>query len=157
MEPVAWLRKEISARKSEEFATYCAIVVDNYDLAKSISSENTIIGNLLLGNIEKAKQCIDNMSEKEGVKDIFLSIVNNDPKNLEQGIIKRLKMLRKQPIDYLTIVDIWASALIKIAKKLGVNVEEIDIEVIEMPKQLLDEIKIDYEKWKLPYYEQLNL
>ncbi|WP_160685610.1 hypothetical protein [Clostridium sp. C2-6-12] len=150
MEPAAWLRKEISARKSEEFAAYCAIVVDNYDLAKSILSENTIIGNLLLGNIEKAKQGINDMPEKDGIKDIFLAIVNNEPKNLEQGIVKRLKTLRKQSIDYLTIVDIWSIALIKIAKKLGVNIEEIDIEVIEMPKQLLDEIKIDYERWKLP-------
>ena len=91
-------------------------------------------------------------TRQQHLKKIYQAIIEKNEKAFNEELIKRIKKCRKNMVGYLTIVDIVSIALIKIAKKAGLN---YTFDVIEIPKMYFDETyKIDKEKVKLPFYDE---
>lgn len=86
------------------------------------------------------------------LKYIYLAIINHDEKAFNEELAKRIKKYRRNMVGYSTIIDIVSIALIKMAKKVGI---ECNVDVIEIPKIFFDEsCVIDKEKVKLPFYDE---
>lgn len=104
----------------------------------------------------KDKVDLDNLfgnyiSETE-CKDIQM-ILQGDKVSLRNRLIQRIKEDRKEPIDYFNILDIYSTAMIKLARNYGMD---IDIDVIEIPKLFFDEehCKIDQSIIEVPFFEE---
>jgi len=80
-------------------------------------------------------------------------ILKGDKVSLRNGLMQGIKEDRKEPIDYFNIIDIYSTAMIKLARKYGMD---IDIDVIEIPKLFFDEkcCNIDKSKIEVPFYEE---
>lgn len=85
-------------------------------------------------------------------KDIQM-ILQGDKVSLRNRLIQRIKEDRKEPIDYFNIIDIYSTAVIKLARNYGMD---MDIDVIEIPKLFFDEKRctIDKTRIEVPFYEE---
>lgn len=79
------------------------------------------------------------------LKDLYLSILQQDEEAFNKALINRIRNVRG---GYIMPVDVVSLAMIKFARKQGLD---YGIDVIEIPKFFLeDDLKIDKEKYKLP-------
>ena len=126
--------------------------------------KNNIIKLLFNKEYDKASEMINKIPDEsdssmqieymrpEDLKKIYQAIIDKNEKIFNEEMIKRIKKYRKNMVGYCPIIDIVSIALIKIAKKAGLN---YTFDVIEIPKMYFDETyKIDKEKVKLPFYEE---
>ena len=80
-------------------------------------------------------------------------ILQGDEVSLKKRLIQRIKEDRKEPVDYFEIIDIYSTAMIKLAQKYGMD---INIDVIEIPKLFFNQecCKIDISKIEVPFFEE---
>lgn len=79
------------------------------------------------------------------LKDLYLSILQQDEEAFNKALINRIRNVRG---GYIMPVDVVSLAMIKFARKQGLD---YGIDVIEIPKFFLeDDLKIDKEKYKSP-------
>lgn len=149
---------------SDDLYLYELIAVDQLKVKES---DSNIICLLYQHNVQKAKQCIENLptNDRKSVsyyrketelKPIFESILYSDEKQFNDEILRRIKTYRKNMEGYETYLDIISIALIKVAKSYGIK---CDIDVIEIPKIFFEnKYNINKENISLPYYsEYMNL
>lgn len=134
-------------------AVCCAIIAGEYELARRVMKKDSMMGFVLENDKEKILARLKQKDDDAKLNTIYKAIAEKDVKLLEKGICERLSYLRKLKYDYISIIDEWLVALIKLAKKAGMTVE---INVAEVPKDLLEDVAIDYEKWKLPLIKELE-
>ncbi len=135
-----------------------AILVNEYGLALKIAGEDTIEGALIMQDYEKACAILPDSPEDESIKKDELTqcmwaIAHNDEKMFNKYITKRIKLLRRQARIMATFNDSWGMAVLKLAKKRGIS---CNLNVIELPQQLLDEERIDTSGLILPRADKIQ-
>lgn len=126
------------------------ISIDEWKEIDNFIYKENIIYQLAKGNFNKCKEkSLSNKILDNEINNIILSIVEFNSKQLNNSLIQRINSIRRLPIDYLIPIDIWSIALIKIAKKYGLN---YNLNVIEIPNEMIENtIIINKDKWKLPF------
>jgi len=134
-------------------------------LPKCIQNINNVYVHLLNGNVQEAERILDSQEDGEEPEDLFgtiiveqermdiQAIIKRDEKALKNQLIERIKEDRKEPIDYFRIIDYYSTAFIKLAYRYGMN---IDIDVIEIPKQFLNDegAHIGKAEAKVPLFDE---
>lgn len=130
--------------------------VEAENLIMLMYNQNYELANQVLNSIEvneKGNGCEWYYYDASYLKPIYMAIINHDEKAFNEGVEKRIKKYRSSMVGYSVIVDVVSVALIKIAKKAGID---CTVDVIEIPKQFLSEERlINPEECKLPYYDEL--
>lgn len=137
-----------------------AILAGSEELAKSITLEDSLLGAILMGEYEKAKdylpQNIKDIPSFEDFDLILWTIIHNDEKKFQKYVEKRIKSQRNyaKKCGYVrTYMDEGTLALIKLARKRGMN---CNLNIIELPMHVLDDnTPINEEEWKLPEDKEL--
>ncbi|MBP3604094.1 MAG: hypothetical protein J6J79_08105 [Lachnospiraceae bacterium] len=133
-------------------------------LPKCIQGIDNIYIQLLNKDVQNVEKYLKSREDKAGSENIFgnkLSeieckdiqmILQGDKVSLRNRLIQRIKEYRKEPIDYFEIIDIYATAMLKLARKYGMD---IDIDVIEIPKLFFDKerCKINQAEIEVPFFE----
>ena len=81
------------------------------------------------------------------------AIAHGDEKLFNKYLEKRIKMLRCYARLSPTTFDSWGLAVIKLAQQRGI---QCNLNVIELPYQLLDDIRIDTSGLTFPKAEQIH-
>ena len=77
----------------------------------------------------------------------MLAIIEKDEKKFNEELMKRIKLYRKNSVDYAILFDVISVAMIKLAKRRGIS---YTFSVAEIPEFFLDmERRVDKEKYKL--------
>jgi len=80
-------------------------------------------------------------------KNIMLAIIEKDEKKFNEELMKRIKLYRKNSVNYAILFDVISVAMIKLAKRRGIS---YTFSVAEIPEFFLDmERRVDKEKYKL--------
>lgn len=148
-----------------EYAICKMISVDCFE---SISEycKDTIMGNLFIGNMDKAQKLvvqISNGGENEDdvyyrtpffVKVLYQAIINKDEKTFNDELCKRVKKYRKNMVGYTTLIDYTSIALIKVARKVGI---ESNLHIAEMPDFFFKPIDTrEIMKQELPFQAEID-
>lgn len=139
---------------------HSAMAIHQFSLWSNYSPKIKILTAFYQENLELARKFVeqlpDNVEDDREVyfyddkflKKIYLSILDKDESRFNDELLNRVKKLRKNPVGYLTYVDVVSISLINLAKKQGLN---YNFDVIEIPKYFLsDDLKIDKDKYLLP-------
>lgn len=139
------------------------------DCVESIldNCQESIIGNLYMGNIEKAQKLVEQIPDgclKEEdvyyrtpffIKILYQAIIDKDEEKFNNELCKRVKKYRKNMVGYSTIIDYTSIALIKVANKLGI---QSNLHIVEMPEFFFEPINTDeIMKQELPFQEETNV
>lgn len=135
-----------------------AILANEYELALKIAGEDTIEGALILQDYERACAILPESPEEESIsqdelKQCMWAIAHNDEKMFNRYMEKRIRVLRRQGRIMAVIIDSWGLAVIKLAQQRGIS---CSLDVIELPQQLLDNIRIDTSGLILPMADKIN-
>lgn len=147
------INEEMLSGESSNYAAIEAIIAGDNELALRLVGENSFIGSLLLGKYEEALNYPLNYQERAYIKQAFISIAEGDEKGLEENIIARIKQMRREAKIEVTMVDIFSLGILKAAKMRGMT---CNVNVAELPKELLEDTTIDYDKWQLPIPEHVQ-
>ncbi len=132
-----------------------AILANDWELAISITGEDTIEGLLLMGDYEKAKRTLP--KDYTGIGDEILrcmwGITYQDQTVFDEALKERIGMLRRQGRHCATILDSWGLALIQLARRRGMT---CNLNVIELPWKLLDDEPADKTGLSLPFEAELR-
>lgn len=134
-------------------------------LPKCIQGIDNIYIQLLNKDVQNVEKYLKSRKDKAGSENLFgnkLSeieckdiqmILQGDKVSLRNRLIQRIKEYRKEPIDYFEIIDIYSTAMLKLAQKYGMD---IDIDVIEIPKLFFDKerCKINQSEIEVPFFEE---
>lgn len=156
-----YVRKEgklLDARESiEEFDYHILqMIAIGQPLPKCVQGMDNIYIQLLDKDVQSVENQLINRKDEAGAenewKDIRM-ILQGDTVSLKKRLKQRIKEDRKQPVDYFRIIDIYAAAMIKLARKYGMD---LNIDVIEIPKLFFDEerCKIDQSQIEVPFGEE---
>lgn len=150
-------RKQISAKiengVSGTSGAFCAIIANDYDLALSLAAKGTVVEALIKGDFHKAKNIVRTLDEKDDMTRIYQALSEKDPVQLEECIVKRVKTFRRLGSRHVTIIDFWSAAIIKLARKYGIDAA---IDIVEIPSGLLEDKTVDENAWKLIGYEKMQ-
>lgn len=135
-----------------------AILANEYGLALKIAGEDTIEGALILQDYEKACAILPSSPEDESIhKDeltqCMWAIAHNDEKMFNKYMKKRIQVLRRQGRIWAVALDSWGLAVIKLARQRGIS---CNLNVIELPQQLLDDEQIDTRGLILPMADKIH-
>lgn len=148
-----------------EYAVCKLISVDCGEIMINFCNDS-IVANLLLGNEIEAKVLVDELSDDSDsissvyynepifLKAIYKSILDRDENAFNENLAQRIKKYRKNMVGYSTIIDYTSIALIKVAKKYGLN---CNINVIEIPDFFFEPINTEeLLKLQLPFYDEVK-
>ena len=77
----------------------------------------------------------------------MLAIINQDEEAFNEELKKRIKKYRRNMVDYTILFDAVSIAMIKFARRRGMN---YTFSVAEIPEYFLDmDIRVDKEKYRL--------
>lgn len=135
-----------------------AILVNEYELALKMTGEDTIEGALVLQNYKGACAMIPENPEdgsicKNEILQCMWAIAHGDEKLFNKYMEKRIKMLRHYARINPITFDSWGLAVVKLAKRRELS---CDLNVIELPQNLLDDIKINTSGLIFPRVEQIH-
>lgn len=156
----------VDSKLSElEYAICKLIAVDCFEMV-SEDCEESIMGNLFIGNMNKAKKLVgqipDGGLEKEDVyyrtpffiKTLYQAIIDKNEEKFNDELYLRVKKYRKNAVGYSTIIDYISIALIKVARKIGI---ESNLHIIEVPDFFFEPINInEIIKQELPFQTEIN-
>lgn len=132
-----------------------AILANDWELALSITGEDTIEGLLLTGDYEKAKRTLP--KDSTGIGDEILrcmwGIACQDQPVLDEALKERIKILRRQGSHCAAILDSRGLALIQLARRRGMT---CNLNVIELPWELLDDEPADKMGLSLPFEDEFQ-
>ncbi len=149
-----------------DYSLFCLIACNEMPEELVNKETENLIMLMLNQDFELAKRILDTIEVNEKgdgceweyydssyLKPTYMAIINHDEKAFNEGLEKRIKKYRTNMVGYSVIVDVVSIALIKIAKKAGID---CTVDVVEIPKQFLSEERlINPEECKLPYYDEL--
>lgn len=125
--------------------TKAAILANEYDLALKIAGNDTVEGALLLQDYGQACAILpenpeDDSINKDEIRQCMWAIAHGDEKLFHKYLEKRIRLLRRYAsLDPVTL-DSWGLAVVKLAQQRGIT---CNLNVIELPYQLLDDTRID--------------
>lgn len=140
---------------------FALMSVNEMDLAREFSADREpVLHYFLTGDDEKIRKCVELLPKFSEcpvdtyyghsmyLKEIYQAILEKDEKKLNKALGNRIRTYRKNPADYSTIIDTCSIAMIKLAKRQGMQYRH---HVIEIPEYYLNEnLKIDPENCRLP-------
>lgn len=143
--------KQLENRNHLRYTQY-AILANHKPLAVQLAGENSLLGQILCGDYEKAKSFLpDEIKETKYtsyIDEILWAIVYQDEKKMNRYFEKRIKMLRRQARTATpTALDSYGLALIKLAQERIMNFR---LNVRELPFQLLNDTPVNENEWHLP-------
>ena len=139
-------------------AIYELIATDQTQVSY-LRDEKELISCIFNQNYEKAKELLDNIQADEEViegsyyeavpalKNIYMAIIEKNERAFNEELQKRIKRYRRNAVGYTTEIDYISVALIKMAKKAGIN---YTFDVIEIPGSFFDESYEINKEFKLP-------
>ncbi len=155
--------KNAMSRDDIYLIAHSAMAIHQFSLWSDYSYKIQILTAFYQKDLELARKLVeqlpDNVEDNREVyfyddkflKKIYLAILDKDEVRFNDELLNRIKKLRKNPVGYLTYVDIVSISLINLAKKQGLN---YNFDVIEIPKYFFsDDFKIDTDKYMLPEIE----
>ena len=134
-----------------------AILANEYELALKMTGTDTVEGALILRNYPLACTILpenpedDSMSTDE-IRQCMWAIAYGDETLFNKYLEKRIKILRRYGRLSPTTFDSWGLAVIKLAQQRGI---QCNLNVIELPYQLLDDTRIDTSGLVFPKAEQI--
>ena len=135
------------------YAAAQAIIAGDYDFGLKIAGEKSMIGCILLERYNEALEYRIPSDDDTYINQAFISIAKDDKEMLKKSIESRIKLVRKYAKLNVVMVDSYFVAILKLAKKRGMN---CDIHFAEIPEDLLEDTPIDYENWQLPIPERVQ-
>lgn len=152
-------------KNSFQTALYELVSIDCTDNCY-LQNNDSILSCMLTGKLELAERKLSDIDidlspqvgsqyvELKYLKNLYLAIIKNDEPTFNREIINRIKIYRKNPYTHAVIIDFPVLALIRIAKKYGLNYQN---NVAEIPSILLNEkITIQPECLKLPFSDKIS-
>lgn len=132
-----------------------AILANDWELALSVTGDDTIEGLLLMGDYEKAKRTLPRDSTDIGdeILQCMWGIAYQDQPVFDKALKERIKILRRQGSRCSTILDSRGLALIQLALRRGMT---CNLNVIELPWELLDDEPADKAGLSLPFEDELQ-
>ncbi len=133
--------------ETHEKFLYQSISVNEWELAIDNASPCPIIQAMLNEDYEQAKKLllVDTEEPDESqepyfihmpyVKQIYLAMLSKDENEFNEQLAKRINRYRKRPSDYQPVIDTTSIALIKMARKLGL---QYNFRVEEIPEYFLE-------------------
>ena len=134
-----------------------AILANEYELALKMTGTDTVEGALVSCDYPLACAILpenpedDSMSTDE-IRQCMWAVAHGDEKLFNKYLEKRIKILRRYARLSPTTFDSWGLAVIKLAQQRGI---QCNLNVIELPYQLLDDIRIDTSGLVFPKAEQI--
>lgn len=122
-----------------------AILANEYELALKMTGTDTVEGALVSHNYLLACALLPKSPEDDSIgtdeiRQCMWAIAHADEKLFNKYMEKRIKMLRRYARLSPTTFDSWGLAAIKLAHQRGIR---CNLNVIELPYQFLDDIRID--------------
>ena len=135
-----------------------AILANEYELALKMTGNDTVEGALISHNYPLACAILpenpeDDSSGSDEIRQCMWAIAHGDEKLFNKYLEKRIKMLRRYARLSPTTFDSWGLAVLKLAQQRGIR---CSLNVIELPYQLLDDIRIDTSGLIFPKAEQIH-
>ncbi len=135
-----------------------AILANEYELALKMTGTDTVEGALVSHNYLLAcallpKNPEDDSIGTDEIRQCMWAIAHADEKLFNKYMEKRIKMLRRYARLSPTTFDSWGLAAIKLAHQRGI---QCNLNVIELPYQFLDDIRIDTSGLTFPKAEQIR-
>lgn len=135
------INNQLQNIEAHENFLYHAIALNELEIAKRYSSICPVISLVLASEYDKARTFLEDLDIKTDdsqepfyihisfLKDIYLAMLDRNEDKFNELLSKRISKYRRRPASYQPYVDTTSVALIKMAKKLGVqckfSVEEI--------------------------------
>lgn len=148
-----------------EYAVCKLIAVDCFETV-SEDCQESIIGNIFTGNMNKAQKLVEQIpdggSEKEDIyyrtpffiKELYRAIIDRDEEKFNEELCLRVKKYRKNTVGYSTIIDYISIAFIKAAKKAEIV---SNLHIIEVPDFFFGPINVnEVIKQELPFQTEIN-
>ena len=134
------------------------VLANEYELALKITGEDTIEGALVLQDYERACAILpqnpeDDSLRTDEIRQCMWAIAHGEEKLFQKYMEKRIRMLRRYAKLGTTTFDGWGLAVVKLAKRRGMP---FGLNVIELPQELLDDIRIDTSGLVFPREEQIR-
>lgn len=122
-----------------------AILANEYELALKISGEDTALGALILQDYERVCSLLpenpeDGAISADEIRQCMWAIAHRDEKLFHKYMEKRIKTLRRYARLNAIVFDSWGLAVVKLAQRRGLA---CNINVIELPHQSLDDVRVD--------------
>ena len=135
-----------------------AILANEYELALKMTGTDTVEGALVSHNYPLACALLPKNPEDESIgtnaiRQCMWAIAHADEKLFNKYMEKRIKMLRRYAKIDPKPFDSWGLAAIKLARQRGI---QCNLNVIELPYHLLDDIRIDASGLTFPKAEQIR-
>ena len=135
-----------------------AILANEYELALKMTGTDTVEGALVLHDDPLACAILpenpeDDSMRADGIRQCMWAIAHGDETLFNKYLEKRIKTLRRYGRLSPTTFDSWGLAVIKLAQQRGI---QCHLNVIELPYQLLDDIRIDTSGLVFPKAEQIH-
>lgn len=135
-----------------------AILANEPELALRIATEDTLEGALIMQDYERAQTFLPEDPEDSSIcrnelRQCMWAIAHGDEKVFNKYMENRIKMLRRQARLDVTTLDSWGLTVIKLARQRGM---ECNLNVIELPQSLLDDVRIDTSGLVLPAADKIN-
>ena len=134
-----------------------AILANEYELALKMTGTDTVEGALVLHDYPLACAILpenpeDDSISADEIRQCMWAIAHGDEILFNKYLEKRIKTLRRYGRLSPTTFDSWGLAVIKLAQQRGI---QCNLNVIELPYQLLDDIRIDTSGLVFPKAEQI--
>ncbi len=135
-----------------------AILANEYELALKMTGMDTVEGALVSQDYSLACEILPDSPEDDSIgtdeiTQCMWAIAHGDEKLFNNYIEKRIKMLRRYARLNPRTFDSWGMAAVKLAQRRGI---QCHIDVIELPYQLLDDIRVDTRGLIFPKAEQIR-
>ena len=135
-----------------------AILANEYEMALKMTGNDTVEGALVLEDYQMACKILPESPEDDsiGTDDIrqcMWAVAHGDEMLFNKYMEKRIKILRRYARLSPRVFDSWGLAVVKLAQRRGLK---CNLNVIELPYQLLDDIKIDASGLFFPKAEQVR-
>lgn len=146
------LNENLRTKRNIFYYVRYAIFANRWDIAQKLTPKDTLLGAVLEKDYERSKKYLpesfNDIQKSEDMEQMLWAIVYKDEKRMNKLLENSIKELRRMAKKFPAVCfDSGDLGFIKIAKERGMN---IDINVIELPINLLDNEPIDENDWKLP-------
>jgi len=135
-----------------------AILANEYELALKMTGEDTVEGALVMQEYERACAMLPENPEDDSIRtdeiqQCMWAVAHGDEKIFNKYMEKRIRILRRYASLGSTTLDSWGLAVVKLAQQRGMS---CNLNVIELPYQCLDCVRVDTSGLIFPRTEQIR-
>lgn len=148
-----YVLNNLKTRKNVLYYAKNAILANDMELAVKITTENSLMGAILMRDYERAKSFlpddIKKIPKEHDLEKILWTICYEDEDKLNLEVVETINVLRRQAKSYPAVCFLDGTlAILKLARQRGMTCR---INVIELPLHILeDDTPINVDEWKLP-------